>query len=79
MKTIALLILLISITVTGCYSINESSQYVIHDSTFMFKWEAEVYANHMRKNGHESYVYENNWFENGGYGWNVHVKTQWGK
>ena len=79
MKYIVLLFLILSITVTGCWSIQESSQYVVRDSTFMYKWEAEIYASKMKKAGKEAYVYENNWFNNGGYGWNVHVKTQWEK
>jgi hypothetical protein len=73
MKYLALLLLTLSITTTGCYSIQESSQYVVRDSTFMYKWEAEIYASHLRKECKNAEVCANNWFNHGGYPWKVYI------
>lgn len=62
---------------TGCWSFEKIDpkydDYISH-GTFISKWEAQIYAGHMRRKGYTVYLNKNNWFNNGGYFWDVYVK-----
>lgn len=75
-----LLMLFIVLAVfSGCWSFEKPDPRYddanrVANGTFICKWEAQIYASHMRRKGYTVYLNKNNWFNNGGYFWNVYVE-----
>lgn len=75
-KYLIIILFCLSTILSGCYSINEGNEHTYASYTFMFQWEAEIFARHRRNKGYEAIVYKNNWFNNGGYPWAVGLKKK---
>ncbi len=72
---ITIIMLFSGLLLTGCWS-GYNSHINPMDKTFVSKLEAKIYAHAMSEKGYDAQIYENNWFNNGGYFWNVHVENK---